>query len=121
MNKSTPGGGKWFILLSFVLILFTLPLQACKPATPAELDHVIFAVHPFLSFAPIYIAQAEGYFTEENLEVEFVRFEDATQAFPMLIQGDIDVAGSALYPGLFNAILEDQSIKIVADRGNFAN
>jgi NitT/TauT family transport system substrate-binding protein len=112
--------GRWMVYFLLAVFLFTLPLQACTPAAPSEPDHLKMAVFPYLSFAPLYLAQAEGFFTEENLEVEFIRFDNATNAFTALVQGDIDVIGETVYPALFNMISGDSNVKIVADRGHLA-
>ncbi len=126
-----------FFTITLVLIL---SLQACAPestpvatepvaaepaATPepvvtTEPDVVKVVVLPFTSHIPWFIAEEEGYFTAENLAVELVRFDDATRAFPSLLVGDVDVAGSAPNPGFFNAIASGSNVKMVADRGNLA-
>ena len=101
------------------VVLFILALQGCSPAAPQELDVVKVSVLPYVSYGGLIIAQDEGYFTDENLAVEFIRLEDASQAIPMLIGGDIDVSGAGLNIGLLNAVA-DGKVKIVADRGYLA-
>ena len=71
---------------------------------------------PYLSFAPYYVAQAEGYFAEEGLEVEFVEL-GGEEATPLLIQGELDViVGIGAY--YLNAIARGAEIKVVADKGH---
>jgi NitT/TauT family transport system substrate-binding protein len=117
-NQSTKIGS-WTGTVLLMVVLLILPLQACTPTSPQEFDVVKVSVLPYVSYGGLIIAQDEGYFTDENLAVEFVRLEDASQAIPMLIGGDIDVSGAGLNIGLLNAIA-DGKVKIVADRGYLA-
>jgi len=73
---------------------------------------------PFLSFAPIFIAIEEGYFAEQGLEIEPVKFRTGHDAVPALAQGQIDVLAGGISAGLFNAIARGLNIKIVADKGH---
>jgi NitT/TauT family transport system substrate-binding protein len=125
-------------LLPVVLLLFlALLLPACAPSatpqpeapaesatpqpeTPAEPDKLQIVVLPYLSFAPFFIAQDEGYFAEQNLEVEFVQFDDAAEAVPALAQGDIDVVSGFISAGTLNAIASGETLKIVAEKGYVA-
>jgi NitT/TauT family transport system substrate-binding protein len=86
------------------------------PATE-ELTSVKVLQLPFLSFAPFFIAQEEGYFAEQGLAVEFIKMEDSNEAVPALIQGDLDVLGGYVTIGLLNAMAKGEPIKIVADKG----
>src|SRR5690242_1925302 len=59
-----------FILPVFVFCIFALAgCTAIQPVTPAKApDHIALkvAVAPYFSYAPFYIAAAEGYFAEEG-------------------------------------------------------
>ena len=72
---------------------------------------------PVLSFAPYFIAQEEGYFAEQGLEIEFVQFQRSSDAIPALLQGELDVLGGALSFGLLNAMTKDANVRLVADKG----
>jgi NitT/TauT family transport system substrate-binding protein len=105
------------LLLAASLALLT---YACgsPPAVPGAQEpiHLKVTSQPYLSFAPYYIAQAEGYFAEEGLEVEFIEMQ-GEQATPLLIQGELDVmAGVGAY--YLNAIARGAEIKVVADKGH---
>ncbi len=109
------------LALGLIGMLVTLSVSACAPATPAAPDAVKVVILPYTSYGPFFIAQEEGFFAEENLAVEFVRFDSGTAPMPLLIQGDIDVLGSGPNVSLFNAIAEGSTIKIVADKGYLAS
>src|ERR1700761_6034253 len=68
------------------------------------------------SDAPLFIADANGYFAEQGLKVKFVRFDSAAKAIPSLSSGEIDVGSGATSAGLYNAVERGLGIKIVADK-----
>ena len=72
---------------------------------------------PYFSFAPLYIADAEGYFADEGLDVEFVRFQRNADSLPALLRGDIDV-DTIFTVGVLNAIARGENIRVVAARGS---
>lgn len=91
---------------------------AAQPtATPEAPMHLKLGMFNFASFAPLYFAQAEGYYTEEGLEVELVSFAKSSEAIPALAAGEIDVVGFSLAASIFNAIQEGINLKYVADKG----
>jgi NitT/TauT family transport system substrate-binding protein len=73
----------------------------------------------FLSFAPIAIAQAEGYFRSQGLDVEMVTLPESAGATPELIKGELDVVAGMVKIGDFNAIARGASLRLVADKGHF--
>jgi len=75
---------------------------------------------PFLNFAPFFIAEEEGYFAEQDLQVEFVRMSRSTAAVPMLVQGELDVFAGYPSIGLLNAMARGARIKFVAGKGYIA-
>ena len=104
---------------SSVLFLATvsLLLSSCKPATPAPVVKVNVGVTSYLSTAPLFIAQEEGYFTAQNLDVAFQTFDTAALMTPVLEQGALAAAGDSPAIAVFNAINTTGNIKIVADKG----
>jgi len=72
---------------------------------------------PFSSYLPLYIAQAEGYFTEQELDVEIVDFTKQVDVIPALITKQIDVTGLAVDAATLSAINQETGLKIVADKG----
>ena len=105
-----------------LLILVSLLIAACSPPqapalsapTPMKLKVVNL---PFLSFAPFFIAQEEGYFAEQELDVEFVDMRQSTEAVPALLQGDLDVLAGFINIGLLNAMAQGEDVRWVADKG----
>jgi NitT/TauT family transport system substrate-binding protein len=99
------------LLLTLMLALF----PGCQ-AKEAKLTHLKVVSLPYLSFAAFYIPQEEGYFTEQGLEVEFVKFTSVVQSLPLLSQGDLDVAAGSISASLFNAVTQNINLRIVAGK-----
>lgn len=72
----------------------------------------------FLSFAPLALARAEGYFRAEGLDVELVTLPSSGESTPALIRGELDVAAGMVKIGDFNAIARGAPLRIVADKGH---
>jgi NitT/TauT family transport system substrate-binding protein len=119
------GGSRMFsalVLLALVLLI----LPACEPAviapantpTAAPPVHLKVSATAALSFAPLLIAQQEGYFAEQGLDVEFVQFARTAEALPALLSGQVDVSGIVLDAAQLNAIARGGRVKIVADKGH---
>lgn len=68
-----------------------------------------------LSDSGVLIAFQRGYFKEQGIEVEFVKFNSGAQQIAPLGTGELDVGRGAITAGLFNAILRGIDIKIIAD------
>src|SRR4030042_5610718 len=104
------------VLASFIiLLLILLAISGCmaKEAEPCSLKVVAL---PYLSFATFYIPQEEGYFAEQGLEVEFVKFPTVTQAMPLLAEGSLDVAAGPVSASLINGTAQNMTLRIVAGR-----
>jgi NitT/TauT family transport system substrate-binding protein len=95
-----------------VVLLFASCASA--PAAPQKLT---VGITPYLSTAPVFIAQEEGFFAEQNLDVTFQSFENSALMTPALEQGQLDAVADSPAIGLFNAINTSGNIKIVADKG----
>ncbi|MEZ4726596.1 MAG: ABC transporter substrate-binding protein [Caldilineaceae bacterium] len=74
---------------------------------------------PFLSSSILTIAYEEGYFTEQGLAVELVPLKSDNDAFPLLLNGDIDVAPPAFSAALFNTIAGGGAMKVVFPLSNY--
>ena len=72
------------------------------------------------SDAPLFIADAKGYFAEQGLKVTFVRFDSAAKMIPSLGSGEVDVGSGATSAGLYNAYARGIPIKIVSDKARNA-
>jgi NitT/TauT family transport system substrate-binding protein len=69
------------------------------------------------SDAPFFIAEAKGYYKDEGLTVNFIRFDSAAKMVVPLGSGELDAGGGATSSALYNAATRGVNIKIVADKG----
>jgi len=74
------------------------------------------ATQPIISFAPVFVGRERGYFREEGIEIEEVAFDTSSQIMPSLAADQIDVAAGGTAAGLFNAIAQGISVRIVLDQ-----
>jgi NitT/TauT family transport system substrate-binding protein len=103
------------------LVLTGLTLVACARdqgnGEPLDRRKLRVAMVPYLAYAPLTIAQEEGYFAQQGLDVEFVSLTKAMDAVPALLRGTIDVLPAPPVPGIFNAMARGDSVRIVAEKG----
>lgn len=116
---------KWKVgaLLGIVVLIVIVAIYQSNGIKPTEegikdSTTVKVVLQPYISFSPFFIAKEEGYFEEQGIEVEFVKFLGFSKAMPVLAQGDLDVGAGAGSASLFNAIARGINIKIVADKAH---
>ncbi|HVS64095.1 MAG TPA: ABC transporter substrate-binding protein [Thermoanaerobaculia bacterium] len=105
-----------------LLLLGTAAVCCTRPAgpgvaeqTPLRKIRVLARAH--LSMAPLLIAQEEGYFREQGLDVELFSLASSRDGLPALIKGDLDVLTSSIVPAYLNLIAHGAPIRLVADKG----
>jgi NitT/TauT family transport system substrate-binding protein len=99
--------------LTLVVLIMVTPLSAQDDLTLVRVGAL-----PFISFAPLFIADEEGYFAEQGIAVEYFRSESGGQQVAPLLRGELDVYGGSLNAGLLNVMgREPGSILLVADKG----
>jgi ABC-type nitrate/sulfonate/bicarbonate transport system substrate-binding protein len=99
---------------------FCCTLSSCdrKPGK-AELDVVRIADRGFLTSAPVYVADGEGYFADEGIRLEYSEPpRSSNQVIPLLERGDIDVMTASVTSAFYSAVSQGARSRIVADRGH---
>ena len=85
-----------------------------------EADTVLRRVRVFsqlhLSAGPLYLAEAEGYFREEGLAIDWVTAGSSRDLLPSLVEGELDVLASNLSPVFLNAVAQGARLRVVRDR-----
>jgi NitT/TauT family transport system substrate-binding protein len=112
-----------FELISVLVLL--LLVSSCASATgpsassapPAPRIKLKVLYLQFLAYAPYFIADAEGYFAAQGLDVELVRVSSMAEGVPALLQGDVDVVAGTLSAAYLNAIGRGGRMIFVADKG----
>ena len=90
---------------------------APEAAAAGRLERVRIAETAAIAYAPVYVAEARGYYREQGLELEFENFAGGADAVPALARGDFDVNLAAISAGTYNAFERGLDIKIVAPMG----
>ena len=100
-------------LISGVIICGCLsPAPAMKTVTVAYL--------PISDYEPLFIAQEEGFFARQGINVEFEKVPSTAAALPLILSGDVAVYSGPLKIGLINAVAKGEHVRIVADKGSVA-
>jgi NitT/TauT family transport system substrate-binding protein len=105
-----------------LILLGSIVLAACtrREATPVAknaLKRVQVNVNPTLTYAPMMIAQEEGFFAKEGIDAEFVSL-DSNSAVAAAAAGKLDVLSIGVRAGAFNLMLKGVPLQIVADKGH---
>lgn len=88
-----------------------------EPAVEVEPDKIKLALSPYASYAVLYFGVVEGFFAEQNLDVEIVEMVRPAEILAALASGQIDVAANTVDVGSLAAIAEGAGIMMVADKG----
>jgi NitT/TauT family transport system substrate-binding protein len=104
------------------------PTQAAtavvEPPTPAPTPYEIVTVKinsaKLTSYAPIFIAEKEGYFEEFGIKLDKVTFNRSSEALPLLAAGELDIYAGIVNSGLLNVLSAEPNVKVVADRGSIS-
>jgi NitT/TauT family transport system substrate-binding protein len=93
-------------------------LFACVPPGLAAAQTITVGATSSTSDAPIYIADKQGYFRAEGLDVKVVNFRSAADMVAPLGAGQIEAGAGSASAGLYNAVARGIAIKIVADKAS---
>jgi NitT/TauT family transport system substrate-binding protein len=104
-------------LLLVLIALMQFHISYAKEQAQPKLIKLRTIHLPYIASTPLLTAEEEGYFTEQGLQVEFIKMTEGVKGLPALIKGDLDVIPDTIYPSYLNAIARGANIKIVADRG----
>lgn len=93
------------ILTLLILAYFFLGLNRREePVQPIRLEKITFGVETSLHPSLVWIAEHNGYFTEEGLEVDIKEFSSGRTALrTMLQEGGLDMVTVAQTPVMFNS------------------
>jgi len=105
--------------------MMALILNACGPASGAPFADptapkpalINVGVLGYVSNSPLVIAQVEGFYAEQGLDVEIVNFGTSDrEMLPALLGGQLDVAATVLNVAVLNGILGGIHARFVADK-----
>lgn len=94
--------------------------RADAPAASGAPRKVRVAFLPHVSWAPIMIAQSEGFFKAEGLDVELVAALRSEESLAALVTGDIDVRPGPLHAGFLSAVARGAKLRITGGQGELS-
>ena len=103
-------------LLIAGLVLSCAAEQEQSVATPKKIRA---SAQRYLGHAVAYLGVADSLFAYQGLDLEIMTAGNASEALPLLLNGQIDVLFGSLTPGAMNAMAEGQPVRIVAVRNVF--
>jgi NitT/TauT family transport system substrate-binding protein len=110
-----------FALLSLILLVGCSPAAPATPtapptAPPAALEHVKYATTTgSATSAPVFIAQARGYFQQQGIDLELVPFGGGAQMISSIAASQVDIANTDSGAGLINAMARNLPMRFAAD------
>jgi NitT/TauT family transport system substrate-binding protein len=108
------------LFLAIILISGVIICGCSSPAPAPVMKTVRVAYLPIADYEPLYIAQEEGFFARQGINVELVKVPSTAAALPLVLSGDIAVYSGPLKIGLVNAVAKGEHVRIVADKGSVA-
>jgi len=88
------------------------PTVAKATCQPTSVKIAVPVTPPNVVHLPPYVAQELGYFKDENLTVELVRFEGGVGALKAMVAGGVNLAGTSTEP-VVNAISQGVEVKVI--------
>jgi len=68
-------------------------------------------------FAPLYVADAKGYFADEGIEINLETVKSGQDAVPLASSGQLDVVAAGFSAGMFSAIETGLDVTVVGSMG----
>jgi len=106
--------------IAAILAVFSTGAAAQKSAKK-PLTKVNVGILYITADAGIMIAKEKGYFEEEGLDVEIIRFTGGADQIPLIATGRLDVGNGAVTPGLLNAYRRGIDVPIVSGKTYIAS
>ena len=115
MNRAIGGCA---LMLGALVACARSDAPAADKSTPPAKVRVAFSRH--LSWAPLMIAQEEGYFKAEGVDVEPIEGLRGEESLAALVTGDIDVLPGPIHAGFLSAVAQGARVRMVAGQGLLA-
>jgi NitT/TauT family transport system substrate-binding protein len=95
--------------LTAATVLGAVPRVARAANRPLQIGFV-----PSTLFAPVFAAQARGYFTQAGFDANLTPIQSGQDAMALAATGHIDVVAAALSTAFYNAVSRNLPVKFVA-------
>jgi NitT/TauT family transport system substrate-binding protein len=77
-------------VVTVVIVLFALALSGCASGSRSEETHLKLALMPVLDVLPIYVAEQNGYFKDQNIQVETVPVKSPQERDVLMQTNQVD-------------------------------
>jgi NitT/TauT family transport system substrate-binding protein len=90
-----------------------------QTATVPETVTLKLGYMSYISNTVFMIAEEEGYFAEQGLDVELLPIKSGNELIPLLLAGELDVSAPSLNAAFFNAVTREGQVKIIMPLTDF--
>lgn len=97
--------------------LFGLVLSGCGAESENDTQTINVGDVQLPIFAPLYVADAKGYFEDEGLDINRENVQSGQEAIPLASSGQLDVVAAGFSAGMFSAVETGLDISVVASMG----
>ncbi|HXP94606.1 MAG TPA: ABC transporter substrate-binding protein [Candidatus Binatia bacterium] len=104
--------------LDFAVGLSSVPAVVATSRWAAESQELTTVFNGHLGIAtdaPLWIADQKGYFRDQGIKIEYVKFTSSEEMMPLLSTGKLDIGNGAPGAALYNAVLRGIDVRAVAD------
>ncbi len=105
----------WFILLIILLAVAGASAQDATPTPDPNLPTLRIGVLPVLNTIPLFVAQEQGFYVEEGVNVELIPFQSADQQGQAIEAGELDGVNTDMVRVISRAA-SDSEVKFVVIR-----
>lgn len=105
-------------VVALALVGAHLPLPGWAPPARAE-ESVRLGYLSVISFAPVYLAEDQGFLKEQGLKVEYERFVSGSKMVAPLATDRLNISAGSISAGFFNSLAQGSDFVVVADKGQF--
>ncbi|MFV1988742.1 MAG: ABC transporter substrate-binding protein, partial [Gemmatimonadota bacterium] len=78
---------------------------------------VRIGMRPYVSYSPLFLTEARGFFDAHGIDVEFVTVQSGATSIPLLTTGQLDVLPTGVSPGMLRAVALGERVRYVASLG----
>lgn len=109
------------MLISVLMaLLAAFHLMSCNRDNSKNIESISFGAIPSGSAALVYIAQDQGFFQEEGLEVQVKDYPTGVATTDALLAGEVDIAWSAEFP-MVPRVFKGEAVSIFAVSSRFSD
>jgi NitT/TauT family transport system substrate-binding protein len=112
IKKATAASIAAIIALTITSCAGSPPSSSTSEGQTVRVGHV-----PLTIFAPLYVAEAKGYFKDAGISLQLEGVKSGQDAVPLASSGQLDVVVAGFSAGMFNALGSGLDVKVVGSMG----